>query len=63
MSNAEVIAKDLLTAIKEEDEELLECVAEYINCPSEDDCKYDGGSDHTPCIECKKKWLKKEFEY
>lgn len=60
-TNAEVIANDLLTAIKEDNEELLECVADYIACPSEEECNYDGGTNHEPCVECKKKWLKKEF--
>lgn len=61
MKNAEVIASDLLTAIKG-DNELLECVCDYIAYPSEKDCKYDGGKNHTPCTECKMKWFKKEFE-
>jgi hypothetical protein len=60
--NAEVIASDLLTAIKEDDNELLKCVCDYIVCPSENDCAYDGGKDHTPCTECKVNWLKKEFK-
>lgn len=62
MKNAEVIANDLITAIKEEDDGILECVSDYIACPSERDCAYDGGKDHTPCIQCKVNWLKKEFE-
>lgn len=62
MRNAEVIARDLLTAIKGDDDQLLECVSDNIACPSEEDCKYDGGSNHTPCTKCKIKWLKKEFK-
>jgi len=62
VKNAEVIANDLITAITEGDDELLECVSDYIACPSENDCKYDGGKDHSPCVECKTKWLRKEFE-
>lgn len=62
MKNAEVIANDLMNAIRNEDDELLECVADYISCPSEEECDYDGSGDYTPCVACKKKWLKKEFD-
>lgn len=61
MTNAEAIASDLTTAIKDNNEELLECVAEYIACPSEEECNYDGGSNQEPCVICKMKWLRKEF--
>ena len=62
MKNAEVIANDLLRAIKEDDDEIMKFVCDYIACPSEKDCAYDGGRDHTPCFACKVNWLKKEFE-
>ena len=38
------------------------CTVNYIACVDSDDCKYDGGSGHIPCIECKMKWLNEEWE-
>lgn len=58
MTNAEVLAHDLSHA--EEDEE-FECLVDFIECPSSDDCEYDG-SDRTPCRDCKIKWLRSEWE-
>lgn len=45
-----------------DDDEVAESVASYINCPSSDDCDYQGGSDHSPCIVCKTKWLRSTQE-
>lgn len=60
MTNAE----SLIQGLQEIDEyEIAEQVADYINCPSSDDCTYDGGKDHSPCISCKVKWLRDEWEY
>lgn len=58
MTNAEVIIQGL-QEIKDND--VAECVADYISCPSSLDCKYDG-KDSTPCSECKIKWLRNEWE-
>ena len=41
-----------------DDDEVAESVVSYIDCPSSDDCDYQGGSDHSPCIACKTKWLR-----
>lgn len=57
MTNAEVLVHDLQEINKEE---VAQCVADYIACPSSDDCKFDG-SDSTPCTDCKIKWLQSEF--
>lgn len=45
-----------------DDDEIAELVSSYINCPSSDDCGYQGGSDHSPCIVCKAKWLRSTRE-
>lgn len=57
-TNREVLINDL----QNRDEEGL--AASYISCPYTHklDCEYDGGSDHTACIECKNEWLDKEWE-
>lgn len=39
----------------------LLAVADYIDCPSEKDCDYDG-QDGTCCVECKTRWLQKEWD-
>lgn len=57
-------AKALIQGLKEVDDDYIaESVADYIICPSSDDCTYDGGKDHSPCIACKVKWLRGEWEY
>lgn len=61
MKNFEAIAKSLLLSAGGEDEEVLSFVADYITCPSEKNCPYDG-EDDTCCNECKVKWLQKEWE-
>lgn len=61
MKNFEAIAKSLLLSVGGEDEEVLSFVADYIACPSEKNCLYDG-KDNTCCNECKVKWLQKEWE-
>ncbi len=58
MTNAEMLVHDLSNAKDDE----LEMLVDYIGCPNSHDCKYDGGSNFKPCIDCKIKWLKKEFE-
>lgn len=58
MTNAEVLIHDLQMI---DNDEAVESVADYINCPSSDDCKFDG-KDHTPCVACKVRWLKAKWE-
>lgn len=60
MKNYEVLAEELTDYMYLEDFR-KEYVAEYISCPSADECKYDGG-DNSRCIECKIKWLESEWE-
>lgn len=38
-----------------------DAIADYIACPSSNDCKYDGW-DNSVCTECKVRWLKNEWE-
>lgn len=57
MTNAEALSDGLQ---KIYDYEVAVCVVDYINCPSSDDCTYDG-RDNSPCDECKLKWLESEF--
>lgn len=60
MTNAEA----LIQGLKEvDDDDIAESVADYISCPSSSGCTYDGGKDHSPCIACKVKWLRGEWEY
>lgn len=56
MTNREVLINSL------QNKEVDECTVDYIACVDSDDCKYDGTSDHAPCIECKMKWLDEEWE-
>ena len=58
-SNADMLIDALQNV---DDDEIAELVASYINCPSSDDCGYQGGSDHSPCIVCKAKWLRSTRE-
>ena len=58
MTNAEAIIQALKNI---EDDEIAESVAEYINCPSCDDCTYQGG-DNSMCTECKITWLRGKWE-
>ena len=60
MKNYEVLAEELTDYMYLEDFQ-KEYVAEYISCPSVDECKYDG-EDNSCCIECKMKWLESEWE-
>lgn len=58
MKNAEMI----IQALQEVgDDDVAESVADYINCPSSTDCTYDG-NDSSPCLECKIRWLRSDFE-
>ena len=59
MKNYEFLAMALLASKGRCDG--LACVADYIDCPSEKDCDYDG-QDGTRCTECKTKWLQKEWD-
>ena len=53
----------LISALQNvDDDEVAESVASYINCPSSDECSYQGGSDDSPCIACKIKWLRSAQE-
>lgn len=61
MKNLEAIAKALMLSVGGEDEEMLYFAADYIGCPSEDDCQYDG-EDISCCKDCKVLWLQKEWE-
>jgi len=58
VTNAEALIQGLQEV---EDDEVVVFVADYINCPSSDDCKYDG-KDNSPCCDCKVKWLRGNFE-
>ncbi len=60
MKNYEMLASDLAHFNNLEYEQ-KECVADYISCPSSNDCKYDG-RDGTCCTECKIRWLESECE-
>ena len=60
MTRYEALSHDLaLFGLLEDVEQ--ECVAHYIECPSVDECDYDG-IDETKCTACKIKWLKGEWE-
>lgn len=59
MKNYEALAKALLASKGRYDD--LFCVADYIDCPSEKDCDCDG-QDGTRCVECKTRWLQKEWD-
>ena len=60
---ADTNADMLIDALQNvDDDEVAESVASYINCPSSDDCDYQAGSDHSPCIVCKTKWLRSTQE-
>lgn len=59
MTNAEAIIKDLQNI---DDYEIAIFVAEYIACPSSDDCTYDG-RDSSPCVDCKIRWLRSDFDF
>lgn len=58
MTNAEAL-KEMIDYIDEND-----MIASYIACPyvHNPDCKYDGGNDHSCCVDCKMEWLQKEWE-
>ena len=56
MTNREVLINSL------KNKEVDEYTVDYIACVCSPDCEYDGGSDHTPCIRCKMKWLDEEWE-
>ena len=58
MTNAETIIVDLKNV---DDYEIAIFVADYINCPSSDDCTYDG-RDSSPCTDCKIRWLRSDFD-
>lgn len=60
LKNWEVISHDLKHFEHLEDFQ-QEAVADYIACPSSNDCKYDG-YDNSICTECKVRWLLCEWE-
>jgi hypothetical protein len=57
MTNAEIIIDGLQKIDNDYD---AESIAYYINCPSSEDCTYDG-NDNTPCCDCKIKWLRSNW--
>lgn len=61
MKNYEVIGNDLLKCGGLGDDDGLSYVADYIACPSLEDCNYDGKNNDC-CTECKVRWLQKEWE-
>lgn len=60
MKNYEVISEELLSFPYLEDFQ-QGAISDYIACPNENDCNYDGTNDRSCCMECKIKWLQKEF--
>lgn len=58
MTNAEALITDLELI---DDDANAEYVADYIACPSSEDCTYDG-KDNSMCTRCKVKWLRSDFE-
>lgn len=62
MTNAEVIAEGLKDFAALEDC-VQEIIADYIDCPSVENCAWDGESKHKDvCTECKVKWLMQEWD-
>lgn len=62
MTNAEVIAQGLKDFAALEDC-VQEIIADYIDCPSVENCARDGKSEHKDvCTECKVKWLMQEWD-
>lgn len=59
MKNFEVLKHDLENFEHLEDFQ-QESLADYIACPSVDDCKYDGW-DNSICTKCKVEWLNDEW--
>lgn len=57
MTNREV----LINSLKNKDVD--EFTVYYIACVNSPDCKYDGTNDHSPCTDCKLKWLNQEWKY
>lgn len=61
-TNAQVIGEGLLN-FDEYEYEVREVLADYVECPSDPDCSWDGKTEHLSiCTECKLRWLEKEWE-
>lgn len=60
LTNAQVLYESLKNFHLQEDF-VQEGVADYIACPSSDDCEYDG-VDNSCCAACKVRWLLSEWE-
>lgn len=60
MKRYEVLGK-ALTEFEQMEYQEQDTVADYINCPSVDECEYDG-NDNSCCTDCKIKWLRGEWE-
>lgn len=59
MTNSDAL---IISLAEIHEDHIAEGVAHYINCPSSEDCTYDG-RDSTPCVECKVKWLRSETDW
>ena len=61
-TNAQVLAQGL-GEFDGLDYEVQETIADYIECPSSNDCEWDGKAEHSYiCTECKIRWLNQEWE-
>lgn len=56
MTNRQV----LINSLKDKEADIY--TVDYIACPGNPACKYDGSSDRSVCDECKMKWLDEEWE-
>ena len=44
------------------DDEMAQAVEGYIECPNSEPCDYQGGDNYAPCVVCKIKWLKSQYD-
>ena len=58
-TNAEMLA-DALRCIS--DDEIAESVEGYIECPDSEKWGYRGAGNYAPCVACKSKWLKSQYD-
>lgn len=62
-TNAQVIGEALLDFADMEYEVQI-TLAEYIECPNDPECAWDGKTEHLDvCAECKHRWLGKEWDF
>ena len=60
-TNADVIGEGLVNFASYE-YEVQVTLADYIECPSDPECEWDGKTEHLDvCTECKHRWLQKEW--